>query len=104
MTFRKFPRLTTSAGASCEAKHTALLSELHLILSQVRPVSKLGGFVLGLLVFAVGRAHAFELHEDVEESGQVLLGSSRKLAFTLIGEIEKCAGNRSNLVSLAKCQ
>lgn len=50
-----------------------MLRELQLVLSQIRPVSKLFFLAASLLRVAICGTDTFKTHQDVEEGRQVLL-------------------------------
>ena len=83
-----------------EAQKSALLSELHLVLAKVSPVPQLRGFIVGCVRLAACGADALELHENVQESVQVLLCLNLQLALSLFGHVEQCARDGANLHGL----
>lgn len=62
------------AKRSWETHQPALLGELELVVPQIGPAAELRLLILWLVGVAVGGADTFELHEDLQERGEVLLG------------------------------
>jgi hypothetical protein len=86
-----------------KSQQTSLLCELQLILAKIRPMPELCRLVLGCLGVAVGRADAFQFHEDVQEDVKVLLRLDGKLALPLFRHIKQCACDGANFHGLEIC-
>jgi hypothetical protein len=86
-----------------EAQQATLLCELELVLPEIRPMPELCRLVLGSVRVAVGRANAFQFHEDVQEDVQILLRLDGKLALSLFGHIKQCACDGADFHGLEIC-
>lgn len=83
-----------------EAEKSALLGELQLIFTKIRPMSEFGGFVFGRIRIAVGWADALQLHKDIQEDMEILLRLEGKRTLPLLRHVEKCASDRANFHGL----
>ena len=83
-----------------ETEDTALLHELHLIISKVCPMTEFSFFIFRLIGINIGGSSMLELGQDIEERPQIVLGLLSNRAFSRLGNVEKSTGDDSNLVRL----